>query len=163
MEICCQLNSKQVVMFPARRSMQKTYKMNFISFTASTLEARRGSSSTNFYEILSLDSEKVGFDEIKKAYRSLALQYHPDVVSSSTKEESTKKFVELQTAYETLSNPVSRQKYDYELSCLSKFGVAGMGAQDWRTEFCKDVWEDQLSGLAFRSNNRKGREKRAYM
>ncbi|PIA48062.1 hypothetical protein AQUCO_01400569v1 [Aquilegia coerulea] len=163
MEISC-LNSKQVVMFPARRSMQKTSKVNFISCRASTLEAQRGSSSsTNFYEILALDSEKVGFDEIKKAYRSMARQYHPDVVPPSRKEESTKMFVELQKAYETLSNPVSRQKYDYELSNLSRFGITGRRNEDWRTDFSKDVWADQLSGLEFRSNNRKGRKKRAYV
>ncbi|KAF5195900.1 Chaperone protein dnaj 20 protein [Thalictrum thalictroides] len=163
MEISC-LSSKQVVIFPARRSMQKTSKVNFISCRASTLEAQtRSSSSTNFYDILSLDSEKVGLDEIKKAYRNMARQYHPDVVPPSRKEESTKKFVELQKAYETLSNPVSRQKYDYELSNLSRFGVTGRQSDDWRTDFCRDVWADQLSGLEFRSNMKKGRKKRAYM
>ncbi|PIA48063.1 hypothetical protein AQUCO_01400570v1 [Aquilegia coerulea] len=164
MDISCQLNPKQVLMFPSSKSFKNTpkIKINMISCRANTLEAQRGT-STNFYELLSLESEKVGFDEIKKAYRTMARQYHPDVVPLSKKEESTKKFVELQQAYETLSNPVSRQKYDFELSHLSRFGVTGMRSEDWRTDFCKDVWEDQLSGLEFRSNSKKGRKKMAYM
>ncbi|KAF5195899.1 Chaperone protein dnaj 20 protein [Thalictrum thalictroides] len=160
MDISCQLNPKHVLMFPSTKSAPK---INLISCRATTLEAQRVS-STNFYQLLSLESEKVDFDEIKKAYRSMARQYHPDVVPLSRKEESTKKFVQLQQAYETLSNPVSRQKYDFELSHhLSRFGVTGMPSEDWRTDFCKDVWEDQLSGLEFRSNNKKGRKKMANM
>ena len=45
-------------------------------------------------------------DEIKKAYRKLASQHHPD------KGGNTAKFQELQTAYDTLSDPAKRQQYD---------------------------------------------------
>ncbi|WOG81845.1 hypothetical protein DCAR_0100999 [Daucus carota subsp. sativus] len=62
----------------------------------------------NFYELLSLNSkENVGFEEIKKAYRSKALEYHPDVCSPSNREESTRNFVEIRKAYDTLSDPAS--------------------------------------------------------
>ncbi|KAL4362581.1 hypothetical protein GQ457_04G034610 [Hibiscus cannabinus] len=80
---------------------------------------RRGN---NFYKVLSLDSENVGLAEIKKAYRRMVLQYHPDVCPPSVKEESTKRFLELQMAYETLSDPISRQLYDYELGLVNPIG-----------------------------------------
>lgn len=61
----------------------------------------------NHYETLGID-EKANTDEIKKAYRKLASQHHPD------KGGDTKKFQEIQTAYDTLSNDEKRQRYDME-------------------------------------------------
>ncbi|KAM3161006.1 hypothetical protein ACU8KH_05154 [Lachancea thermotolerans] len=52
-------------------------------------------------------------DEIKKAYRRLALQHHPDKVSDeSLRDESEIKFKEVAAAYELLSNEEKRQNYD---------------------------------------------------
>ncbi|KAF5180734.1 Chaperone protein dnaj 20 protein [Thalictrum thalictroides] len=124
-----------------------------ISCRANTLETQRVISK-NHYEVLSLESDKVGFDEIKKAYKSMARQYHPDVVPASRKEESTKRFVELQQAYETLSDPILREKYDSELRFgyyLSGYGVKGIRNEE---NFSKDSWEDQLRGLQSRSYGR---------
>ncbi|KAF5202771.1 Chaperone protein dnaj 20 chloroplastic [Thalictrum thalictroides] len=118
--------------------------------------------SANFYEVLALASKNVGFDEIKKAYRSMARQYHPDVVPLSRKEESTKKFVELQQAYETLFDPVSRQKYDLQLGYLSRYGKNVMQSKEGRTNLYKDIWEDQLSSLVSRSDDKNGRRKGAF-
>ncbi|XP_052197436.1 chaperone protein dnaJ 20, chloroplastic-like [Diospyros lotus] len=117
---------------------------------------------TNFYEVLSLGSEKVGFEEIKKAYRAMALQYHPDVCPPSTKEESTRRFVELREAYETLSDPVSRRIYDCELGLVesSGFSVRGAGEEERRSRFAKEVWEKQLAGLRKRSDDRMMRRKK---
>ncbi|KAL4376777.1 hypothetical protein GQ457_02G009480 [Hibiscus cannabinus] len=107
---------------------------------ADNLAMQRG--KANFYQLLSLGyAENVGLSDIKKAYRRLVLQYHPDVCPSSAKEESTKHFLELQEAYETLSDPVSRQMYDYELAL--GFGVM----DDRRLKFPRHVWEKQLDGL----------------
>jgi curved DNA-binding protein len=61
----------------------------------------------NHYETLGIN-EKTNADEIKKAYRKLASQHHPD------KGGDTKKFQEIQTAYDTLSNDEKRQRYDME-------------------------------------------------
>ncbi|KAH1073570.1 hypothetical protein J1N35_025898 [Gossypium stocksii] len=92
-----------------------------ISCRADNLTVQRG--KPNFYELLSLGhSENVGLSEIKKAYRRMVLQYHPDVCPPSAKEESTKRFLELQMAYETLSDPVSRKMYDCELGLADQIG-----------------------------------------
>ncbi|OIT25510.1 chaperone protein dnaj 20, chloroplastic [Nicotiana attenuata] len=112
--------------------------------------------SNNFYEVLCLCSENnVGINDIKKAYRCMALQYHPDVCNHSNKEESTRRFIELQKAYETLSDPILRENYDYELSLrdYSK-GTFGRKASENSRVVLKDVWERQLNGLKRKSFSR---------
>ncbi|OMP05251.1 hypothetical protein CCACVL1_01983 [Corchorus capsularis] len=127
---------------------------------AGNLAMKRGN-KTDFYKVLSLDySENVGLAEIKKAYRSMVLQYHPDVCPPSAKEESTKRFLELQMAYETLSDPVSRKMYDYELGLVdSNIGYGSSFMEERKTKFPKDVWEKQLHGLKKRSHVRMQRMK----
>src|SRR3989344_5348735 len=65
--------------------------------------------SRNLYDILGVE-DKATQDQIKKAYRKLALEHHPDRNAGST--ESHKKFVEIGHAYETLSDPSKKQQYD---------------------------------------------------
>ena len=64
-------------------------------------------SSECFYTILGVN-EKASKDEIKKAFRSLSLQYHPDRNGGTTVE----KFQKINEAYETLSDDEKRQQYD---------------------------------------------------
>ncbi|MEK9156143.1 MAG: DnaJ domain-containing protein [Patescibacteria group bacterium] len=66
------------------------------------------------YEILGV-SRNASQEEIKKAYRKLALKYHPDRGGSS---EAETKFKEINNAYEILANPVKRARYD-------RFGQGG--------------------------------------
>ena len=69
----------------------------------------------DYYEVLGVDknaSEK----DIKKAYRKLAMKYHPDV---SEEEGAEEKFKEVSEAYAVLSDDEKRQRYD-------QFGHAGM-------------------------------------
>nr|GMC94702.1 chaperone protein DnaJ 20, chloroplastic-like [Ipomoea batatas] len=115
----------------------------------------------NFYEVLSLRSENAGVEEIKRAYRCMALQWHPDVCHNhSDKEESTRRFIKLREAYETLSDPVSREIYDHELGLITsfdgEFAVAPpcMENRRRRSVFAREVWERQLSGLKTRSRRR---------
>ena len=61
----------------------------------------------NYYEILGV-SEQATPDEIKKAYRKLASQHHPD------KGGNKDRFQEIQVAYDTLSDNQKRQQYDLE-------------------------------------------------
>lgn len=70
----------------------------------------------NLYEILGV-SNTASTEEIKKAYRRLASKHHPD------KGGDTAKFQEIQTAYDTLSDPVKRQDYDNPRSNDFHFNV----------------------------------------
>ncbi|MES2296382.1 MAG: molecular chaperone DnaJ [Pseudomonadota bacterium] len=70
----------------------------------------------DFYEILGV-AKNSSEDEIKKAYRKLAMKYHPDRNPDS--KESEEKFKEVKQAYEMLTNPEKREAYD-------RYGHAGV-------------------------------------
>ena len=76
-------------------------------------------SKRDYYEILGVEKNATE-SEIKKAYRKLALKYHPD--KNPDDKEAEKKFKEAAEAYEVLSDQQKRQKYD-------QFGHAGVGGQ----------------------------------
>ena len=77
----------------------------------------------DYYEILGLNKNATT-EEIKKAYRKLALKYHPDRNSSDSNAE--KKFKEINEAYQVLGDPEKKARYD-------QFGSAeGFGGFDFR-------------------------------
>lgn len=68
-------------------------------------------SDRDYYQLLGIP-KTASADEIKKAYRRLARQLHPDMHSGTKKAEMEKKFKELNEAHEVLSDPDKRKKYD---------------------------------------------------
>lgn len=74
-------------------------------------------SKRDYYEILEV-SKNASADEIKKAYRKMAIKYHPD--KNPGDKAAEEKFKEAAEAYEILSNPEKKQRYD-------QYGHAGVG------------------------------------
>lgn len=81
-------------------------------------------SDKDYYEVLGV-TKTSSQDEIKKAYRKLALQYHPD--RNKTK-EGEEKFKEVTKAYEVLSNEEKRKTYDQFGHAAFEQGGGGAGA-----------------------------------
>ena len=71
----------------------------------------------DYYRILGVDRQAPA-EEIKKAYRRLTKQYHPDVVKDDAVKQE--RMYEIQEAYSCLSNEEQRKKYDAD--CLKAFG-----------------------------------------
>lgn len=107
----------------------------------------------DYYELLGVKRE-ASDAEIKKAYRRLAMKYHPDRTSND--KEAEEKFKDIQQAYAVLSDPQKREAYD-------RFGHAGvdasMGGQGGFSGF-GDVFEDIFDNI-FSGGRRHGRQSRA--
>ena len=95
----------------------------------------------DYYEVLGVSKEATT-EEIKKAYRKLALETHPD--RNPGNKEAEEKFKELAKAYETLSNPDKRTVYDsggaeaLKNQFQFKPGTEGKAYEDWSEAF-RDV------------------------
>jgi len=106
--------------------------------------------SKDYYQILGINKD-ASQEEIKKAYRKLALKYHPDA-NPNNKEEAEKKFKEIGEAYAILSNPEKRAKYDqYGTADTSDFGAGfdfknfyGEGMEDFGS--FSDIFESFFGG-----------------
>ena len=93
----------------------------------------------DYYKTLGLDKTAKEAD-IKSAYRRLARKYHPDV--NPGKPEAEEKFKEVNEAYQVLSDPEKRQKYDQFGSQWQQYRSAGGNPED----FNWGPWRSQPSG-----------------
>lgn len=97
-------------------------------------------SKRDYYEVLGLDREAAP-EEIKKAYRKLARQYHPDVNPGDKESES--KFKEAKEAYDVLSDPQKKARYDRFGHQDETQGFGGFG--DFTSGF-EDIFESIFGG-----------------
>lgn len=93
------------------------------------------STKRDYYEILGV-KKNASLEEIKKAYRELALRYHPDRVPQEQKKEAEEKFKEISEAYAVLSDAQKRALYD-------QYGHSGIDQ--------KYAYEDIFKGADFNS------------
>lgn len=95
-----------------------------------------GQESVDLYAVLSLTSD-AKLDDIKKAYRRLALVYHPDKQATATedrKAEASTKFQQIGFAYAVLSDEKRRQRYDSTGKTDEGFDM-GAGEDGWDAYF----------------------------
>jgi len=106
-------------------------------------------SKRDYYEILGL-AKGAGADDIKKAYRKVAMQYHPD--RNPGDKVAEEKFKEAAEAYEVLSDADKRTQYDRYghagLNSRGGFGGGGMNMDDIFSQF-GDIFGDDLFGSFF--------------
>nr|WP_254120609.1 molecular chaperone DnaJ [Shouchella clausii] len=81
-------------------------------------------SKRDYYEVLGVD-RNASVEEVKKAYRKLARKYHPDV---NKEEDAEAKFKEVKEAYDTLSDPQKKARYDQFGHADPNQGFGGAGA-----------------------------------
>ncbi|KAJ3697332.1 hypothetical protein LUZ61_001037 [Rhynchospora tenuis] len=121
-----------------------------------TVEGREKTrtSTPTFYELLGITSRD-GLEEVKKAYKRMARKYHPDVSPPDCTEEHTRMFIEVQEAYETLSDPYRRSEYDKQLArgfTRVAFRARHFDQEMEAREEWKKRWQDQISELQRRSD-----------
>ena len=90
----------------------------------------------DYYKVLGVD-EKASTDEIKKAYRKLAMKYHPDRNPDNKQAEDT--FKDINEAHEVLSDPEKRARYDQLQNSYTNWQQAGGTPGSFR-------WEDLFGG-----------------
>ena len=98
----------------------------------------------NYYDVLGVD-KKATPEEIKSAYRKLAMKYHPDRNQGDA--ASAEKFKEVNEANETLSDPQKRAAYDYELEHPGMGGFGGFGGGAGGFEDISDIFSNIFGGF----------------
>src|SRR5260221_5644090 len=109
----------------------------------------------DFYLVLGV-ARDASPDDIKKAYRRLAKQFHPDQNRDDGAED---KFKEIATAYDVLSDPDKRSRYDrYGMAGIDPqaAGFSGMGGTGGFTDL-SEIFEEFFSGFTGQTGRRSGR------
>ena len=99
----------------------------------------------DYYEVLGV-SKNATPEELKKAYRKLALQYHPD--RNPGDKEAEEKFKEAAEAYDVLSNPDKKARYDQFGHAAFEGGAGGAGGLNMNDIFSQfgDIFSDFFGG-----------------
>ena len=115
----------------------------------------------DYYEILGV-TKSTPADEIKKAYRKMAIKYHPDKNPDNPAAEE--KFKEAAEAYEVLSSPEKKQRYDQYghagVNGASNGGHAGMNMDDIFSNFGDVFGDDSPFGSFFGGSRGGGKAKK---
>ncbi len=110
------------------------------------------SEKKDYYKVLGVTKQSTE-EEIKKAYRKLALKYHPD--KNPEDKEAESKFKEITEAYEVLSNPEKRKKYDsYGFDFNKRMNYDDIFSGFGHGPSMDDLFGDLFGNYKNRTNNR---------
>src|SRR5882724_8504321 len=122
------------------------------------MEVTVATTKRDYYEVLSVSRTADG-EEIKRSYRRLAMKYHPDRNQGGAAAEAEIKFKECAEAYEVLSDPAKRKRYD-------QYGQAGVSGQhDFSHMDIGDIFSmfnDIFGGGGGRATSRGGAHARGF-
>ncbi len=93
----------------------------------------------DYYKILGV-SRNASDEEIKKAYRKMAMQYHPDR-NAGREKEATEKFKEINEAYGVLGDPEKRKQYD-------RFGTVGNIGDIFGSPYTRTTFQDAMKDFS---------------
>jgi len=110
---------------------------------------------TNFYQTLGVD-KNASEDDIKKAYRKLASQHHPD------RGGDTKKFQDIEEAYRTLSNPETRAQYDNPQPQFNGGGGFGGGMPPGFEDIMSHMFGGGSNPFGFSFNSRQPQRNKTF-
>jgi len=150
-------------------SMKGVGQIHFplLTFSAKTFIIGDGgfrAMAEDYYKLLGVD-RKAGKDELKKVYRKLAMQYHPD--HNKDDKAAEEKFKKINEAYAVLSNDEKRKQYD-------RFGADGFSRRYSQQDIFRDFdfegtsrefgFNDLFGGMfsEFFSGQKKGRGRRSF-
>jgi len=106
---------------PSSREMQQELRN-------AKLELKK-SKRKNYYKILGVE-KNAGENEIRRAYKKMALKWHPDKHQGDDKEEAEKNFKDVNEAFSVLSDRQKKEQYDSGVDLQDMGGMGGMGGMD---------------------------------